>query len=185
MGRRIFRGVIQRGLQLGFLASTLSLAQESQSKSDYNLEAGPTLGRTLPSEVQGAHHPFTMYGLRAAVPLGATGALETGLLYHVHGKEKINTFDIGYRYETNVEGLNFLADIGFHISKFKLQPDYTRTNSCEDANCATDTGTHFGFYAGGGMQFPLAVTIPFRLRMRFYRQPSYWLLLELGLALRF
>ncbi len=169
------------------MAAIFSWASSSlaQAKSDYLIEVTPTLGRNLPYHVWGADNSLAVYGVRAATPLNNKGALEAGFLYSIGSGDKARTFDFGYRYETVLSTINFILDVGLHISKFTLKTDYTSLGTCIPSDCSNDSGVAYGYYFGGGLQVPLSPQIPLRIRMRFYKNPSLWLLLEMGMGLRF
>lgn len=169
---------------LGLLAFSQDLRAQNEAKVDYKFEISPLVGKNLPYDLWGTPGTLSVYGLRAAVPL-PTGALEGGVLYQVEGTDKAYTLDFGYRYDTYFETLNFVLDVGVHASKFSLTVDYDSLGACVPANCSTDSGTHMGYYFGGGLSVPLSPAVPLRLRMRFYKSPQVWLLLNAEVALRF
>jgi len=178
----MYRNLLAPLLGLGVaLISQLAIAQQSAT---YNFEVSPVLGRMLPYDINGASHTMPTYGLRVATPINS-GALEAGALYTIKGSDKVYTGDFGYRYESSVESLNFILNLGVHYSKFSLSVDRNAAELCEPADCSTDSGGYFGLYFGGGLQLPLSPMIPLRLTMRFYKNPQIWLLLEAGLGVRF
>lgn len=169
---------------LGLFTFSIDLRAQSETKVDYKFEIAPLLGKNLPYDLWGTPGTLSVYGVRGAVPL-PTGALEGGALYQVEGADKAYTLDFGYRYDTYFETLNFVLDVGIHASKFSLTVDYDSNGVCVPTNCSTDSGTHMGYYFGGGLSVPLSPTMPLRLRMRFYKSPQVWLLLNAEIAIRF
>lgn len=181
-------------------ALALVLAQGAYAASagggalaDYTFEVTPLIGINLPYDLWGSSGTLTVYGIRGGYnldKLGGVGAIETSFLYHKAGSDSAMTYDLGYLYDFQEYGVNAFFTAGFHYSKFSLSIDYDEGHEddaayCNPRNCQTDSGTYSGIYVGGGINVPINPRVPVRFGMRFYNNPQLWLLLDMGVSVRF
>lgn len=167
-----------------FCFFSLNPNAEAQSSASYSYELEPVYSINLPKRILGREGTLQVLGLRSAFQTGS-GAVQFSLLAQHDDPDRIYTIDSGYRFELQFQNLELLAMFGVHVSKFSISTKLDELGDCTTLDCQTDSGIKLGLYGGGGVQIPIQPNIPLRLSMRFYTNPSIWLLIELGVGFRF
>ena len=166
-----------RKLLLFFLVSMQCFSVVyAQGKSSYSYEISPVVGLNLPHDIDGANRSFYTLGVRTDIPVAPDFSIIGGALFHRRGQDKAFSFDGGGRLNFDSPFGSLFFDGGLHFSYFATKRDNGEARSI--------TGTYYGAFAGGGFSFMFGA-LPIRILMRAHVAPSYWLLLEAGLALRF
>lgn len=172
---------------LSFALPTAARAASSGAiSSAYAVEIAPFIGKNLPYDLWGADDGLlSVFGIRGSYRLpNPSGALEVSAFMHHKLPDKAYTLEASYRHEVYSGFLNGYFNIGFHASRFMLEPDLDADGECKLSGCVTDSGNHSGLSYGGGIMLPVG-EYPIKLGVRFYQRPQSWLLLEAGYGIRF
>jgi opacity protein-like surface antigen len=182
--KNILKALKQRlALGVACLVSAMSFAQNSSSSS-YNYEAYPYFGVMLPDDVKGLFSTVRGGGVRGVYMLDSPLGIEVGSYFWSKEEDKGRTFDGGVYYELHKDIKTYLG-AGLHYSKYDITIKYKGDGACANRGCKTASGTHFGFYGGGGIILPVSDTVPVKAGVRFYKGPSYWVLIDAGVGIRF
>lgn len=137
----------------------------------------------LPSDFLGFYTSASGLGLRGHYVVSSGFAAEVGTFMWKKENDSGSTIDAGIYYEVQEDFRPYFTG-GVHYTQLKLSPKFTNGEECLPLSCETDSGPHAGIYAGGGIIFPLSQMVPVKAGLRFYKGPSYWVLVDLGVGIR-
>ena len=161
-------------------------ASGSGGLASYRWETGLNLGLDLPTKIRGTVGVIPTQSLRAAFqPGGTLFGFETGFLHQSSNGGQLWTWDLGLRKDFNTEDINAAISFGYHVSYFSLHPVLDSSGACYYEGCPVATGLHTGPYLTTAIFTPLTPKLPLRFAMSYYFNPNLWILVELGLAMRF
>ena len=163
----------------------MSVSHAQGASANYTFEAYPFFGIEMPSGIAGLENSVKGYGLRAHYVFSAPTALEVGSFFWRDEQDKGRTFDVGLYHELSSSDLKAFVGAGLHYSRYNISIKFSDTGACVNHRCQTASGSHIGFYGGGGIIYALTDKTPLKAGMRFYKKPGVWVLIDLGVGIRF
>jgi hypothetical protein len=159
-------------------------SRAAEGSSSYTFEIYPYFGVDLPNDIKGLQTTVKGGGVRGTYVINAPASLELGSFFWKSGDDSGRTFDGGIYYEIQSD-IKAYFSAGLHYSTYAITVKYKTDGACVNQGCQTASGTHQGFYVGGGINVPISNTFPLKTGLRFYKGPNLWVLVDVGVGFRF